>query len=614
MAIPPENFDWSSSVIVGGDFSRMSSWSYRGRGRRGDGDLLARHKVPVEVENYARTRRLAPVEEYNDDYQSCIDDDLDCVTPPPVNGEYSRVKSPAPSTHSSDYDDTDLSVYIEKRNEAIRKEFLKQQMELTPAEQRRNLYKSLLKQDNRIIYYNVYQDVEDLAESEPNNNRYQFNDTMNQIISDAVNKPSSYFDSIPGSSIGGIQFCYMRFQRALQLKWNILMLSRFEDILGGRGKLLLEMPKELLDFEGEFARIYGPVVVTDENYKKLLTQFGVQRMKMYIDMIERERDVIQFMLESGKRIAAWSFLELEIREKRLRMETGLNAIPEANLDINPYTNKIGMDFFVLPRPTHSIVSYKVRPKGGVEHLIEYNFKDKEDGVVVIEGYNPAVLDIGCQFPRSVVGNERQREHFMMTASKQTAGTDWCCFLLKLKAEVQEHPVGIGSKELVNKYQQPWLDVFYMQLLGKDKRVILFPSVFEGLIITPEEILLRVWNKIKLMLELHKSVKVDDLQIQYKKFFGQPLYPLRWGFADEAEFVQYSLQNFTEELAYVSCVEEEEVNPKAIEEPENDDTGKDDKDDDPIDSGNACLRPSHWQRSDEPFPSNYVFKELLLYQC
>ncbi|CAL8135056.1 unnamed protein product [Orchesella dallaii] len=202
------------------------------------------------------------------------------------------------------------------------------------------------------------------------------------------------------------------------------------------------------------------------------------------------------MLQSDKIISEWSSTAFTIKQSRLHLETKLSVILETNLDINPYTNRICMDFFVLPRPSHKISAYAIRSKE-LDNLIEYN---NENGTLLTNGVEPSKL---FQWHGKNEENSKCILRFYQT-------------LLNLKAEVQEYPVGVESKALVKKFRQKWEyddskplfgkysdeegiislpDVFYPQNLGKDKNVILLPSLYEGPIVTPSEILLSIWIRI-----------------------------------------------------------------------------------------------------------------------
>ncbi|CAL8105997.1 unnamed protein product [Orchesella dallaii] len=542
------------------------------------------------------------------------EDDIESVRPPPPGKEYTRESSPPPSIHSSDNDDFDPSAYIEKRKKRIGADFWKKQAELT-----------------NLNYCSGGPNgftCKDVTENElygPGRPKpIIMNDSM--ILKNAADKRNSdFFATIPGGAVEGINFCWRKFQNALKMKWSIIMLQRFEEILKGRGQSLKEIPEEWKDFKGQFASIYGPMNVKSESYAKLLSHFQASRLKMYIDMLERERDVIGTMLESDKRISEWSPTALAITQCRLQLETKLGDILEAHLDVNPYSNKIQMDFFVLPRPTHKIRVFAIRPKE-LDNLIEYKNDDvtpKTNDVdfVEIEGYNPAVLDVGCTFSDQVVWDQKSLTYYSDTDQNQKVVKALCKTLVNLKAEIQEYPVGVESKVLVRKFRNKWEyvdgepvfekysdeegvlflpDVVYPQYLGKDKRVILFPSLYEGLIVIPEEIMVRIWKRIKHLLEMSSQNRamLTDLQKKYEQLFGQPLYPLNWGFSDVNEFIEFGLQNFSEDLGDVNFVKKDEVaETEAVEETE-------------ISNEVEVVREqdfNYWLALDEPLPLNYVFK-------
>ncbi|CAL8105835.1 unnamed protein product [Orchesella dallaii] len=577
------------------------------------------------------------------------EDDIESDRPPPPGKEYTRESSPPPSIHSSDDDDFDLSAYIEKRKNRIGADFWKKQAELTNLNYcsggpngftckdvtENELYgpgrpKPIIMDDSMVMYGCNYDDEENSSDSDYSNpdptNEDGFMSTIQQILKDAADKRNSdFFATIPGGAVEGINFCWRKFQNALQMKWSIIMLQRFEEILKGRGQSLKEIPEEWKDFKGQFASIYGPMNVKSESYAMLLSHFQASRLKMYIDMLERERDVIGTMLESDKRISEWSPTALAVTQCRLKLETKLGEILEAHLDMNPYSNKIHMDFFVLPRPTHKIRVFAIRPKE-LDNLIEYNNDDvtpriNDVDIVEIEGYNPAVLDVGCTFSDQVVWDQKCLTYYSDTYQNKKAVKALYKNQLNLKAEIQEYPVGVESKVLVRKFRNKWeyvdgepvfekysdeegvlvfSDVVYPQYLGKDKRVILFPSLYEGLIVAPEKILLRIWKRIKHLLEMRSqnSAVVTDLQKNYEELFGQPLYPLNWGFSDVDEFIEYSLQTFCEDLGDVNCVKKDEVaETEAVEETE-------------ISNDVEVVTEqdlNYWLALDESLPVNYVFK-------
>ncbi|CAL8119565.1 unnamed protein product [Orchesella dallaii] len=544
------------------------------------------------------------------------EDDIESVRPPPPGKEYARESSPPPSNHSSYNDDFDPSAYIEKRKKWIGADFWKKQAELTNLNYcsggpngftckdvtENELYgpgqpKPIIMDDSMVTYGCYYDDEENSSDSNYSNpdstNEDRFKSTIQQILKDAADKRNSdFFATIPGGAVEGINFCWRKFQNALQMKWSIIMLQRFEEILKGRGQSMKEIPEKWKDFKGQFASIYGPMNVKSESYPTLLSHFQASRLKMYIDMLERERDVIGTMLESGKRISEWSPAALAIPQCRLHLEKKLGDILEAHLDINPYSNKIQMDFFVLPRPTHKI-----------------------------QGYNPAVLDVGCTFSDQVVWDQKRLTYYSDTDQNQEAVKALCKTLLNLKAEIQEYPVGVESKVLVRKFRNKWEyvdgepvfekysdeegvlflpDVVYPQYLGKDMRVILFPNLYEGLIVTPEEIMVRIWKRIKHLLEMSSQniAMVTDLQKKYEELFGQPLYLLNWGFSDVDEFIEYSLETFSEDLGDVSCVKKDEVaETEAAEETEI------------FNEVEVVTEENfyYWLALDEPLPLNYVFK-------
>ncbi|CAL8105888.1 unnamed protein product [Orchesella dallaii] len=287
------------------------------------------------------------------------EDDIESVRPPPPGKEYTRESSPPTSIHSSNNDDFDPSAYIEKRKKRIGADFWKKQAELTNLNYcsggpngftckdvtENELYgpgrpKPIIMDDSMVTYGCNYDDEENSSDSDYSNpdptNEDGFMSTIQQILKDAADRRNSdFFATIPGGAVEGINFCWRKFQNALQMKWSIIMLQRFEEILKGRGQSLKEIPEDWKDFKGQFASIYGPMNVKSESYATLLSHFQASRLKMYIDMLERERDVIGTMLESDKRISEWSPTALAITQCRLQLETKLGEILEAHLDMNP---------------------------------------------------------------------------------------------------------------------------------------------------------------------------------------------------------------------------------------------------------------------------------------
>ncbi|CAL8111119.1 unnamed protein product [Orchesella dallaii] len=430
---------------------------------------------------------------------SSIDiDELKSVKPPRRGEEFERLESPPSSSHSSLCEGFDATAYRRKRNELIAENILKKEV----VGDEENSHKLVIL-DNRMVTYCGFDDDpnhSDTDESESSYIRTDFDSTLRQILQDTIERRDFIFESVSGGFLGIISFCYMRFQRAHQMKWNVIMLRRFEEILLGRGQFLDVIPTEWEDYEGEFVSIYGPMLETSENYRMLVTRFQVARLRMYIEMLNREVAVLNSMMESRRLISEWSHLALEIKETRLQLEFKLNAISEANLDMNPYSNGICMDFFGIPRPIHSIMSYEIRPKE-YDSLIEYNTTE-EDDIIRFEGYNPALIDVGCIFQWKVVGDQKRGVCAKRRWPSRKAVTEWNQTRLELSAEILEYPVGVESNMLVKKYRQKRAfynnepifgkysdkdgviripDVFYHQYLRGDMRIILFPALYEGIV-------------------------------------------------------------------------------------------------------------------------------------
>lgn len=62
-----------------------------------------------------------------------------------------------------------------------------------------------------------------------------------------------------------------------------------------------------------------------------------------------------------------------------------------------------------------------------------------------------------------------------------------------------------------------------------------------LIVSPKEILRRVWMRIRHLLELGFVIEVNEIKTQYEQYYHQELFPLNWGFKNVEEFVKYSKQ-------------------------------------------------------------------------